>query len=511
MPGVVIGHNADIAWGFTNLAPDTTDLYVERIRGDRWQHGGRLRRLATRVETIEVRGGDDVELTVRATAHGPILSDVAGDLGELVTDAGESGVVPHRGSWEHAVSLAWTALDPHPTADALFALNVAHDWRSFRAALADFAAPGQNVVYADTAGHVGYQATGRVPVRRAGNDGRLPTAGWLPRNDWTGRYVPFDALPRVLDPESGLVVTANQAVVGDRSGYPYHLTDDWDRGYRSARISALLEADDALSVDDMTAVQLDDRNPLAPVLTPYLLRVELPRGYYSDGRELLRRWDFQQPSDSAPAAYFNAVWRHLLELTFHDELPEELWPDGGERWFAVVADLVTRPGDPWWDDVDTTTEVETRDQVLEEAMRAARDELTARLSPNAEEWSWGRLHRLELRNSTLGESGIGPVERLFNRGGWEVAGGGSIPNATGWDAVEGYEVSWAPSMRMVVPLDDLDAARWISMTGVSGHAFHEHYTDQTDLWARGETLPWPFGRAAVDAAAEDELALLPAG
>lgn len=506
VPGVVIGHNADIAWGFTNLAPDTTDLFVERIEGDRWQHNGRMRPLRERIETVEVRDGEDVELVVRSTAHGPILSDIDTALGDQVADAGLA--VDDRDRWDHEVSLSWTALEPRPTADALVALNLADDWRSFRAALADFAVPGQNVVYADTEGHIGYQATGLVPIRKSGNDGKVPAAGWRPENDWTGAYVPYDALPSVLDPDGGAIVTANQSVIDRAGGYPYFLTDDSDYGYRSSRIGDLLEGQESLTVEDMTRIQYDDRNPMAEVLTPYLLGAEPGDGYYGDGLELLEGWDFRQQADSAAAAYFNVVWDQLLNRTFDDELPVVAEPDGGDRWFAVVTRLLARPDDPWWDDLDTE-EVERRDDILVASLRAARDKLTSLQSPNAEDWEWGRLHRLWLRSSTLGESGIGAIERLFNRGPWDQPAGGSLVNATGWDAREGFEVATAPSMRMVVPMDDLDAARWISLTGVSGHAFHPHYTDQTDLWARGETLPWAFTRDAVEDAGEDVLTLLP--
>lgn len=506
VPGVVIGHNADIAWGFTNLAPDTTDLFVERVRGDRWHYNGRMRPLRERIETVEVRDGEPVELVVRSTVHGPILSDIDTALGEQVADAGAA--VEDGDRWDHEVSLAWTALEPRPTADALVALNLADDWTSFRVALTDFAAPGQNVVYADTEGHIGYQATGLVPIRKSGNDGKTPAAGWRPENDWTGAYVPYDALPSVLDPEAGAVVTANQSVIDRSGGYPYFLTDDTDYGYRSARIGDLLAGQTSLTVDDMTRIQYDDRNPMGEVLTPYLLGVEPGEGYYGDGLDLLEDWDFRQPAGSAAAAYFNVVWDELLRRTFDDELPEVAEPDGGDRWFAVVTELLGRPGDPWWDDV-ATDEVERRDDILVAALRSARDELTSLQSPNAEDWEWGRLHRLWLRSSTLGESGIAAVERLFNRGPWDQPAGGSLVNATGWDAREGFDVLTAPSMRMVVPMDDLDAARWVSLTGVSGHAFHPHYTDQTDLWARGETLPWAFSREAVEDADEDVLTLLP--
>ncbi|MEQ6903745.1 penicillin acylase family protein [Nocardioides sp. YIM 152588] len=521
VPGVVIGHNADIAWGLTNLGADVSDLYVERIDGDHWRYGDRRRRLRTRVERIKVRGGDPVDLTVRATRHGPLLSDLVAldrvseriDLteGGLLSAATAAGAVAAGSGarWSTGVSLAWTALRPRPTADALYDLNVAGDFASFRAALEDFAVPGQNVLYADTDGHIGYQAAGEIPLRAPGHDGSTPVAGWRPANDWAGR-VPAAAMPWVLDPPSGMIVAANQQPV-DPDRYPYPLGEDWDRGYRAARIERLLaDAVPDLGVAAVRRVQLDDLNPLAQVLRPYLLGVRLPEGYYAEGQDLLLGWDGRQPADSAAAAYFNAAWRQLLRATFDDELPVGLRPDGGSRWFDVVAGLLTRRHDPWWDDVTTQDVVEDRNDILVAAQLAARDELTALLSPDPGEWSWGRLHELELRSPTLGESGIGAVERIFNRGGWEAAGGGSVVDATGWDATEGYDVTSAPSMRMIVPLDDLDAARWISLTGVSGHAFHPHYTDQTDLWARGEDLAWPFSEGDVVRATDETLVLRPA-
>ncbi|MFA6574984.1 MAG: penicillin acylase family protein [Nocardioides sp.] len=509
VPGVIIGHNADIAWGFTNLGPDVTDLFVERVEGDTWRYDGKARPLQVRTETIEVADGDDVELTVRATAHGPILSDVD----DVLADVAEVAPVERPPADEYAVSLAWTALQPGTTADAVLALNLATDWDSFRSAIADFGVPAQNIVYADREGHIGYQASGRVPIRKSGNDGVLPSAGWRPENDWTGEFVPYDGLPNVLDPEAGFVVTANQAVIDDES-YPYFLTDDWDRGYRSERLRFLLgerlvDGGD-LSVEEMLQLQLDDRNPMAPVLTPYLLDVRLRRGYASAGQRLLADWDFRQGADSGAAAYYNVTWRNLLEQTFHDELPEETWPDGGQRWMGVMERLLDQPNSPWWDDVTTDTEVETRDDVIRDALLAARNELTSRQAPNPDDWSWGHLHRLELRSSTLGESGVGLVERMFNRGGWEVAGGNAIVDANGWDAAEGYAVVWAPSVRMVVSLADFDDSRWVNLTGVSGHPFSEHYTDQTDVWAEGGTLPWGFSRDAVVEAGADTLTLVPA-
>lgn len=495
LPGVVIGHNQDIAWGFTNLGPDVTDLFLERLEGGTWEYDGEQLPLKVRTETIEVRDGDDFELTVRETDHGPLLSDVSDELSTVGANAGG-----------YAVALKWTALEADNTADALLALNAASDWNEFRAAAADFAVPAQNLVYADTEGNIGYQAPGEVPIRRSGNDGRTPARGWLKQDDWTGTHVQFEALPNVLNPEEGFVVTANQAVVGP--GYPLHLTDDWDAGYRSQRIRDLLvERDGKVDTDDMTALQLDDRSALADVLVPHLLQLTLPRGYQRDGQAELKTWDRRADAESSGAAYFNVVWRNLLELTFHDELRESLWPGGGARWWLAVTHLLQDPTNAWWDDKETDV-VETRDDILRAAMLAASDEIIVRLARDPSKWEWGRLHTLELENQTLGTSGNGFVERLLNRS-RRVGGGSSLVNATDWNAAEGYAVTSAPSMRMVVDLADLDASRWVNLTGASGHAFHANYTDQADLFVEGRTLRWRFSRDAVDDAVEHRLVLEP--
>ncbi len=508
MPGVVIGHNQQIAWGFTNLGPDVVDLYLERIEGKSYLYDGKRRPLETREETIEVHGEDEpFTFTVRSTRHGPLLSDVSARLSTVGANATVGEDAPERGNG-YAVAISWTALAPNRTADALFMIDRATDWEEFRAAAREFAAPSQNLVYADREGHIGYQAPGLIPIRKSGHTGEYPAEGWSPANDWTGSYVPFEALPSLLDPEDGMVVTANQAIAGEE--YPYYIGTPSRYGYRSQRLFDLLEAKERFSVDDMAAMQLDDRHGFAPTFVPYLLDVFMPSQYLSAGQRLLEGWNYRQPPGSAAAAYYNAVWRNTLELTFHDQLQESVWPDGSERWFEVMRTLLADPGNSWWDDVDTETAVETRDEILAQAMAEARDELVRHQARRASDWTWGHHHRMTLENQSLGQSDVGLVRWLFNRGSWEMGGGESVVNAVGWNASEGYDVNWTPSMRMVVSLDDLDESRWVNLTGVSGHPFHDHYVDQTDLWAEGETLPWYFSRKRVEESEEDTLRLVPA-
>ncbi|HET7690112.1 MAG TPA: penicillin acylase family protein [Nocardioidaceae bacterium] len=507
VPGVVIGHNQDIAWGFTNLEADVSDLYLERVEGHDYRYGGKLRPLVEHDEEIEILGEDEpFRYTVRATHHGPLMSDIDADWSTAGANATVPEGAPERENG-YAVAIQWTGLIPGKTMDALFALDRASDFDSFREAVRDFASPSQNIVYADRAGHIGYQAPGLVPIRKPGVNPDYPSPGWLKRYDWTGRFVPFDAMPYELDPHQGLIVTANQPVVGE--DFPHYLGDSWDYGYRSQRILDLLGGQGALSPADMSTIQLDDWNGLAAQLVPVLMGVDLGPHFESLGQRLLADWDYTQPVDSPAAAYFNAVWRSLLSLTFHDDLPEDLWPDRGSRWFAVMTRLVAQPTSPWWDDRLTHDVVETRDDILRAALLEGRDEQIRLQDRDATKWRWGNEHVLELRNQTLG-SGDNPIANLLlNRGPYAVAGGDSVVNAVGWDATEGYGVVWAPSMRMVVSLADFDESTWINLTGASGHAYSEHYTDQTELWVDGRTLPFVYSRDVLEDRAEDVLVLVP--
>ena len=174
----------------------------------------------------------------------------------------------------------------------------------------------------------------------------------------------------------------------------------------------------------------------------------------------------------------------------------------------MIYEIWDSPDGFWWDD-RTVPGKQSRDETLQASMAAAVDELTGLQGDDAAGWSWGGLHTLELVNQTLGDSGIGPIEWLFNRGPVETAGGGSIVNATGWTPADGYTVDWVPSMRQVIDLADFDASTWVNLTGASGHAFNPNYDDQVEAWRTGAQYPWPASRAAVDAAGTDVLTLVP--
>ncbi len=511
LPGVVIGHNDKVAWGFTNLGPDVTDFYLEQVTGDTYLRDGLPVPLQQRVETIKVAGAGDVNMTVRSTVHGPILSDAI----PAVDEAGDRVVV--RGAQQtnrYAVSLAWTALTPGRTADAIFAMDRARGWTEFRAAAALFAVPAQNLVYADTDGHIGYQAPGAIPIRRSATPGAppgfWPAPGWDSQWDWKGT-VPFEQMPHVLDPPEGFIVTANQAVTA--SAKPF-LTSEWDYGFRAQRIRTLLASTPKVSPELMSQIQGDVRNTYAPSLVERLLAVQVD-DFTAQAQGLLRGWDGSQPGDkgrdAASAAYYNAVWKHLLQYTF-DELPPDLAPDGGSRWMIVIEQLLADPKNDWWDDKTTPGVVEGSGEILKRALVDARLDLARALGKVPATWRWGRLHQLTLTHPLMRDDSVPEVVRdIFNRGGIELGGGNSIVDANSWNASQpGYDVTAGPSMRMVVDLGNLDASHWLNSTGQSGHAYDPHYADQIDAWVANSPFPWPFTEAAVKESADEELTLSPA-
>ncbi|MET8034145.1 penicillin acylase family protein [Streptomyces sp. NPDC005345] len=548
MPGVVIGHNQNIAWGMTNSGVDVTDLYLEKITGEGYEYDGKVRPFSTRKETIKVAGGASKTIVVRSTEDGmPLLSDRDDELVKVGKKATVDAGAPDRGDG-YAIALRWTALDPGNSMDAVFEMDKASDWTEFRKASTSFDVPSQNLVYADTEGNIGYQLPGRIPTRAEGDDGSLPSPGWESKYRWTG-YIKQSALPYEYNPKRGYIVTANQAVV-DKDKYPYTLTTDWGYGTRSQRINDLIESKinggGKISTDDMRQMQLDNSSEIAKLIVPKLLKIDVADPDVRQAQKLLEGWDYTQDSDSAAAAYFNATWRNILKLAFGNKLPKELrvkgqclnvdrvdttgpadadqkvrecgerdadqaQPDGGDRWFEVVRKIINDEKNDWWQLPKTRTQkaTDTRDELFGRALRDARWELTAKLGKDIDTWSWGRLHRLFLKNQTLGTEGPRFLQYMLNRGPWKLGGGEATVNATGWNAAGGYGVVWVPSMRMVVNLGDLDKSKWINLSGASGHAYSAHYTDQTDLWAKGELLPWAFTDKAVDKRTSDTLVLEP--
>jgi penicillin G amidase len=352
---------------------------------------------------------------------------------------------------------------------------------------------------------------GNVPIRKNG-DGTLPVPGWTDDYEWTG-YIPFEELPASYNPDSGYIVTANNAVVG--ADYPYLLSTDWDPGYRAQRIVDMIESQDKISPEYIQQMQGDDLNLGAQSILPHLLALRFDDGSLNTALEQLRGWDYQMRMDSQPAALYMGFYNALVADTFYDELPANYWPSGGPGAWQMFETMLNDPANAWWDHSGTPA-VEQRDDILRRAFGEGYAALQQRLGPNSARWNWGRLHTSTFVNATLGTSGIGPIEALFNRGPFPTAGGTGIVNATGFNLArddrgtgDPYAVSSVPSMRMIVDLGNLNASLTMHTTGQSGHAFHPHYIDLARRWSEIEYHPMLWNSDAIQAQAKSHLTLMP--
>ncbi len=501
IPGVVIGHNDRIAWGLTDVTDDVQDLFIERINPNnpnQYEANEEWVDMELVQETIEVARGDPVELTVRLTRHGPIISEVFDDLQGFA----ERTNLELPG--QHAIALRWTGFEPSTIFSAILKINRAQNWDEFREAAREFDVPAQNLVYADVDGNIGYQTPGRIPIR-AGGDGTLPVPGWTEDYEWVG-FIPFEELPFALNPPAGYIVAANNAIVG--TNYPHRLSLVWDYGFRAKRIVDMIEASPKpIAFQFVQDMQVDNKNLNAETLVPILLSLRFEDQRQEEVRSILIDWDYQQHMDLAAPALFEAFWKQLLAATFHDDLPEEQWPQGGSGWFEIVRRLVKDPQSLWWDDRNTA-QIETRDQLFEQAFQAAVVEMEASLGREVGGWSWGDLHTITFRNEVM--NGFPLVGNLFNRGPYRTSGSSAVVNNVAWNTAETFEASGTlPSLRIIVDLSDLANSVGIHTTGQSGHAYHPHYIDMVDRWRDGEyhLMHWTLdpGRRG----AESHLTLIP--
>ena len=513
VPGVIIGHNAKIAWGFTNTGPDVMDLYIEKVNPEnpnQYEVNGEWVDFVTRTELISVVGGEAVSLIVRSTRHGPVISDTydplkdSGDPKDKEFEAfkDRAGVdLPEQ----YVIALAWTALTPSTPFEAIWGFDKAQNWEEFREAARGFHVPAQNLLYADVEGNIGYQMPGDVPIRSKG-DGTVPVPGWTDEYAWTG-FIPFEEQPYSFNPAEGYIVTANNQV--PPNDYPYLITQDWDYGFRADRIVSMIEnAPAKIDIAYIQKMHGDSFDANGEVFAPLLLDVDLASDL-TPAVDTLKNWDFQDRADSTAAAVFNAFWRNFLQNTFNDELPERYWVDGGSRWNDVMRTMAKNPNDPFWDDKSTADVIETMDDMIKISFAEGVAELQKMYGKDMSKWIWGDMHASTFRNSTLGESGVSLIENLFNRGPIPTGGGEAIVNATGWSVKDGYETNWLPSMRMIVDFSNLNNSVTVHTTGQSGHAYNEHYDDMASMWANIKYYSMWWEQESVIKDSEGHLKLAP--
>ncbi|HYD58417.1 MAG TPA: penicillin acylase family protein [Burkholderiales bacterium] len=497
VPGVVLGRNPRIAWGFTNTGPDVQDLYLEKLddKGNYLTPEG-PRPFRTFQETIKVKGRDDEILTVRVSRHGPVISDVL--------RAAQDGLP--RG---HVVSMAWTALaEDDLTVQGAINLGRAQDWPGFLAAARDFHAPQQNMSYADAAGTIAFIAAGRVPVRKPANDlkGLAPAPGWDERYDWAG-YVPFDELPRLVNPPAGTVVTANEKVVPP--GYGHHITFEWQPPYRASRIRALLGEAERHTLRTFAALQ-GDVVSLASRQLLEILKDTRPKS--DEAREVLqqlREWDARMDPDRSEPLLFVAWWRELARGVYADELGDAFQRNWSARPVFLKAVLENRGGQARWCDNVRTAAAESCEDVAAEALEQAIAGLRRSYGPYRTRWRWGEAHVAHHPHRPL--STVSLLAPFFDI---RVPSAGdaftvNVGRSDFHHPLEPFANRHAPSLRALYDLAEPQNSLFIHSGGQSGNPLSRHYRSFSAAWARGDYIPMLTDRARLEAAGVQRLALVP--
>ncbi len=477
VPLVVIGHNEHIAWGFTTTTADVEDLFIEKVDPadpSRYLTPDGNAPFLTRRETILVNGTAPAEIVVRATRHGPVLSDV------FPAETADPGYV---------LALSATFLVPDDrSAEALWEASHATDWPSFKSAWRNFVGPMQNTVYADDRGTIGFIAPGLAPIRKKG-DGWMPAPGWTGEYDWDG-FIPFDALPSAVNPPSGRFVSANNKIVPD--SYPYFLSRDWDLPNRAERINALLDRNPVQTPATSAAIQADTFSLMAKELAPLMTRVA-PVGQASrEAIELLRRWDYHMDRDKVAPLLFTAWLRQFSHAVLFGRFGDAIAGYWDLRPRVIEAVLTERQD--WCDDPKRPGS-ETCTTRLARSLVAALAELRSAYGDDMANWQWGWAHVAVFPNPVFSRI---PVLRdwfdpsIATPGGYDTLNRG--PSIVRGE-VRPFEQVFGAGLRIITDLASPAYAHMIVTPGQSGNPLSGHFADLLRPWRDfGWLVP---GRAAA--------------
>jgi penicillin amidase len=482
MPYVIVGHNQRIAWGFTNVGPTVTDVYIENFNGQgEYQTPTGWLQPEHRAEVIHVKGRPDVTLDVKITRHGPIIT-------ELVP--GET----------RPLALRWTLYDSLHI--PFFDVNTAQNWQEFKQAFSQLDAPGQNVVYADVDGNIGYQTTGKIPIRAAG-DGSLPVSGADSAHEWTS-YIPFEKLPSIYNPPSGIIGTANGRITPDN--YPNSISMEWEAPWRTARIYHVLESGRQFSAADMLALQTDihsEAELFAAERFVYAVdHASKPSARAKQAADLMRSWDGRMQASSAAPTIAETSIRELRRLLLEPKLgsPPATNEDEALSWKTYSWEMRS----VWMENILLhrpkrwlPEPFQNYDELLTAAVEAA---VNGPETPkDLASWRWGAFNVVEIEHPVLGK--IPLIRRWSAPGVQEQSGSGYT--------VKAVTRHHGPSERFTANLADLDQSTLNIVTGQGGNFMSPYYMDQWKAWYEGTTFTLPFSAKAVESTKVHRLVLEP--
>jgi penicillin amidase len=495
IPYIIIGANEHVAWGFTNVMADDADFYIEKINPanpDQYEFMGRWEDMTIREEVINVKGAQALTFNVRLTRHGPVVDDV--------NDYAEP-----EGT---ALAMRWTAYEKLEAIKAFHLLNIAKDIGDVERAVEFFKCPGQNWVYADDKGNIGFWAAVGIPIRN-GFSGAYPVPGWDGKHEWKG-YVPTAEQPHMRNPSRGWIATANNKHVGD--DYPYPISHYYAMPDRYVRIQEMITAKEKFTVNDIEKMHADFYMVLAREWVPIMLQ-SLSNVHLSerDKKALahLKNWNFVASAEAVAPSVFHATINEMVKNTFNKRLGEQLYHQYIKNDYVAfnsMRNLIVRQRSVWFDDPDSP-EVEDRDDIIVKSFKQAVRYLEGQMGDKIDEWNWGRLHTLTFYHP-FGKSS--PLMGYFmNIGPFPMGGSLVTVNPQPYRLSKPWGGYHGASLRYIIDFSNMKNSRRVIPAGISGNFMSPHYDDQVELWRTGKYRPFVLDRKSVEQDARYTLELIP--
>jgi len=486
-PGIAIGKNENISWTLTSIMTDETDFYFETLDSSRTKYllDGSWRDLVIVKDTINTRDGIKEPIEINYTHRGPIISNI--HPYNFVFNEDESNYPP--------ISMRWLGNEFSDELDAFLRINKAKNWSEFKSAVEKFNIPGQNFVYADEKGNIGYVFGGALPIR-PNNATTFLFDGSDSKNDWKG-FVPRSELPYLFNPTQNFIATANNKVI---KGFKYHITNLWEPSSRIERIVELLQSKSKHSVEDYMKYQEDILSPYAKSVVPYILYAfkdaKVKNKNLAWALQLLREWNFEMDKYQQAPAIFLTFFDKLMKNIYLDEMGEDVFNQYvflANVPYRNILELLQKPNSDWFNDVNKN-ELKNRDEVIRQSLTEALDELEQNFGKDVKDWQWGRLHTVTFKHSFSGVSWL--LDDLINIGPFDINGDGTTIYNTEYafsESIEKYplfshdpfDCELGPSLRFIYDFANPDEFYLILTTGQSGNIFSDHYKDQTQSFLNG--------------------------
>ena len=490
VPGVIIGKNNYVAWALTNIMEDDADFYLEKLdsTGTKYFYDNKWNNLKIIKDTIRVKDSSDVIYKIRYTDHGPIVSNIHT----------YSILFPQKHKNKATISMHWLGNLVSNEVLSFYKIDKAKNWNEFKDALSTYSVPGQNFVYADKYGNIGYLFGARLPIRN-NNTPSFIYDGTTDKYDWKG-FVPQNELPSLFNPPDNYIASANNKTV---KSFKYYITNLWEPASRIERINELINSKKKHSVSDFERYQMDFVSPYAKNLTKYILGafkgIDVTDTNLKISLKLLKDWDFKLDQYSQAAAIYSEFLKHLFQNIFLTKMGLELYD---EYVFVqniplrTIMQLMDNPNSSWFDD-PSTSQIENRDETIRKSLVDAITELEKKLGKDPTYWQWGDLHYVIFKHAFSGYSTI--VDKVVNIGPFEIGGDGTTifnteyPFTIGLDKFPNFkngefENNLGPVMRYIYDFSKPDDLELILTTGESGNIMSKHYKDMTRLWLKGKYL-----------------------